>query len=471
MLDRIRPWVIILAVVCGVFIFFSTHHLPDFQLISNLPFLRGFFVYLVQAVIVSVFGGAVGVLLGILIRRSEWLTNSAVRFLRLAMWLPFFVFWALPIWRTRPSAQPDIVGIVDAVTNIVLGALAAGPVITLAACYFYLSSRELQRLEMPVSRFYVTRAVFPLALLFCLLWQLFLVDPWPWAWMNSELMISASWSAVILVAAVAILGNVLFGWSIQKDTNARPYLLWTEFQNSNSQSLIGVLIISALCVAVWQLLAPVLKGNFLIEPPLWVGFAIRDLFVTGDSPALKGETIWLDVYVSLAEIAGGIGLASLFAFLIFEGFVRNSRLKKFHWIVFVICVAPVTLVVPIILAVGIGMLSKALMICSIAVFPCARALWSYTNFPLAYRFLLAIDESLPYAFVGMVFAEAYAATAGLGFLILVAGAQLFIAKAIATALITFGLLVLISSALRFVIKRCVNATTMESVVAPATTDA
>src|ERR687892_213721 len=108
MLDRIRPWVIILAVVCGVFIFFSTHHLPDFQLISNLPFLRGFFVYLVQAVIVSVFGGAVGVLLGILIRRSEWLTNSAVRFLRLAMWLPFFVFWALPIWRTRPSAQPDI---------------------------------------------------------------------------------------------------------------------------------------------------------------------------------------------------------------------------------------------------------------------------------------------------------------------------------------------------------------------------
>jgi ABC-type nitrate/sulfonate/bicarbonate transport system permease component len=76
---------------------------------------------------------------------------------------------------------------------------------------------------------------------------------------------------------------------------------------------------------------------------------------------------------------------------------------------------------------------------------------------------LAVDEALPYAFSGMFFAEAYAATAGLGFLILVSRPTGFIAGALAIALITFGLLVFISSVLRFIVKRLVISEPEENV--------
>ena len=86
-------------------------------------------------------------------------------------------------------------------------------------------------------------------------------------------------------------------------------------------------------------------------------------------------------------------------------------------------------------------------------FPFVQALWSYRNLRLPLRVLVAIEEALPYAFIGMVFAEAYAATAGLGFLMIVLRAEQHIAEAIATAFITFGLLAAISFLFRFVIKR------------------
>ena len=77
---------------------------------------------------------------------------------------------------------------------------------------------------------------------------------------------------------------------------------------------------------------------------------------------------------------------------------------------------------------------------------------------------MAIDDALPYAFLGMVFAEGYAATAGLGFLILVTGAQRFMAEEMATAIITFGLLVLISTMLRLIARRLVIVKPEEKVV-------
>jgi len=464
-IDRIGPWVIILGVV-GVLIGLAWSSRPSvFSILCVPEFLAGFLVYLVQVAFVSVFGGGVGILFGFLIRRHEWLTNSAARFLRLAMWLPFFVFWALPIWRTRPSNH----AIVDALTNIVIGASATVPVVLLGSCYYYLSSRaslELQNLSL---RAYVAKSVVPLALLLCLFWQLLLEVPWPWAWMNSELRISASWSAAILIAVAVVLVNVLSRWSIQSDAEVRPKMLWTELQNSNSRSLIGVVIIGASSLVAWQILAPLLKSSFLIEPPFKVGYSILDLLIFGNSSGIAvKETIWLDVNVSLFEIIGAIALAGLFAFPLSELIVRYKGSLKFDWIVFAAYVSPATLAVPMIDFVGIGMLSKVLMICSVVLFPFARAMWTYIAFPLASRVLLAIDEALPYGFVGMVFAEAYAATAGLGFRILVSAASLAIADSIATALITFGLLVLVSSTLRFLVKRISNAKTWETVVPVST---
>ena len=84
------------------------------------------------------------------------------------------------------------------------------------------------------------------------------------------------------------------------------------------------------------------------------------------------------------------------------------------------------------------------------------------------RLLTAIDEAMPYAFVGMVFAQAMAATAGLGFLMIIAGSQLYMAEAIAISFLTFGLMTIISCSLRFVVKRlCFSEDKVEAVPSPA----
>ena len=459
-IDRIGPWVIVAAIIVGALVFVWANFSSVFQGLPAPSFFRGFVVYLVQAFTVSVFGGGLGLLLGTLIRRSEWLTVSTIRFLRLVMWLPFFVFWALPIWGAEPSKGSEIN---NALTNIFFGTVASVPVVLLGACYYYLGSRELHKSEKSLSRFYVVRSIFPLSLLLCLLWQLFMVNPWPWAWVGLDPRSGLSWLTAVLVAAVVILGNILLHWNIVRDADIRRNLLRFELRNSNSHSLKGAWILSAVCIISWQLFQPALKAIFLIEPPLSVGDAIFDFIVTGYRGVTHIGTIWSDIYVSSVEIIGGIVLATVLAFPICEGFVRNSRLAKIHWIVLAMYVAPAVLVVPTIIAFGVGLVSKMILICAIVLFSLARALWSYTNLGLVGRFLLAVDEALPYAFSGMFFAEAYAATAGLGFLILVSRATGFIAGRLAIALITFGLLVFISSVLRFIVKRLVISEPEENV--------
>src|SRR5258705_8880424 len=91
-IDRIGPWVVVTAIIVGALVVVWANFSSVFQVLPAPSFFRGFVVYLVQAFTVSVFGGGLGVLLGTLIRRSEWLTVSTIRFLRLVMWLPFFVF-------------------------------------------------------------------------------------------------------------------------------------------------------------------------------------------------------------------------------------------------------------------------------------------------------------------------------------------------------------------------------------------
>jgi ABC-type nitrate/sulfonate/bicarbonate transport system permease component len=85
-------------------------------------------------------------------------------------------------------------------------------------------------------------------------------------------------------------------------------------------------------------------------------------------------------------------------------------------------------------------------------FPFAEILWGLRSAPLRDRILLALDHVLPYAFVGMLFGELWAATAGLGFFVVVARAMHNRTEALATSLIALGLMTLISSVLKLAIK-------------------
>ena len=90
---------------------------------------------------------------------------------------------------------------------------------------------------------------------------------------------------------------------------------------------------------------------------------------------------------------------------------------------------------------------------AVSFLPFAQSLWGLRDQAVVSRILLALDNALPYAFVGMLFGELWAATAGLGFFLVVARALGNRTEALATSLITLGLMLSVSFTLRFVIRR------------------
>jgi len=262
--------------------------------------------------------------------------------------------------------------------------------------------------------------------------------------------------------------NLISRWSFEKDTESRRVILINELQTSDRRSLAGGFLISIVVLFLWQLGVPWLKSSFLIEPPLKVVKALQGFFLAGMSNVYGPSTIWPDIRLSLLEITGGIVVSGLIGFLIVEGLFKKKFSNRVRALLCLTAVAPVVLASQIMFWVGIGIWQKILTITCFMCFPFMQALSSYRNLTLLNRLLTALDEAMPYAFVGMVFAEAMAATAGLGFLMIIAGSQLYMAEAIAISFLTFGLMTIISCSLRFVVKRlCFSEDKVEAVPSPA----
>jgi ABC-type nitrate/sulfonate/bicarbonate transport system permease component len=101
---------------------------------------------------------------------------------------------------------------------------------------------------------------------------------------------------------------------------------------------------------------------------------------------------------------------------------------------------------------GKGHWLKAVIVAATSFSSFAEIFWGFRGAPLVPRILLAVDNALPYAFVGMLFGELWAATSGLGFFTIVARAAGNRTEALASALITLGLMVSVSFVLKLSIK-------------------
>lgn len=446
-------WITVLSILTLVLLLNLDIVSKVFRLLTNRTFLVDFGSLLVITGVVSVLAGGFGVLASKLIQCNEWLANSAQRLLRLGMWLPFFVLWGLPIWRSGKQNYWELEVWFETIT---LGVAAAGPTVFLGACYYHLASRNAPSLVNRRNRFKVLRSIFLLALLTSMLWQLYFVTAWPWKWANTEFYTVAAWTAAVIIAGLELLMNLITGWRPGRDIESLEVVHTKEFQIRASGSLIGAVGIIIACLVAWQL-----WSDFFKEVPTpRIIRVVYALLVTGTANVFKGAgTIWNDMQVSLLEMIAGLAVAVLIALFFPKVISWKTSLKPGLGLLSLPCVAPIVLASEVIYWVGIGFWHKALTIVCFVFFPLLEALSSYRTGAVVPRLLIAIDEALPHAFLGMVFAEAYAATAGLGFLILVAHAQEFVAEGIATSLITFGLLVTISSALRLVVKRLVGVGT------------
>ncbi len=366
-----------------------------------------------QIIFSLVSGGIIGVAIGSLILYSSWLTQATLRFLHIGLWLPFLVIFAVPetFW---------------------LGIVA----VMLCTCYHYLAARSLLRLQGHDTRTYAVREGVLQALFISLISQIW-VQSWLW----------------FIFPFVAFLGlvNWLFRSSFDVTAEMRATIRIEEVNTATWKSFWEAVLLMVVCLAIWQLFSAS-RFNFLRVSPFEPINAAYYLFMSGE--------IWGDIRLSLLEVVGGMVLGSSMALVVFALLSTTLTFRNFLFLLL-----PLTHIAPIVLWLLVWVTwivslqdflflwHKVIAVGCLTFFPFVQALWGLRERPLLYRVLMAIDDSLPIAFVTMCFGELYAATAGLGFMMTVASATGQTDKGLAGFLITLVLLVTLSSTLRWVVKR------------------
>jgi ABC-type nitrate/sulfonate/bicarbonate transport system permease component len=175
----------------------------------------------------------------------------------------------------------------------------------------------------------------------------------------------------------------------------------------------------------------------------------------------KSGEIWSDIPVSLLEIVGGIILGASVGLVTFWFSSFNNIFTR--WILFLL---PLTYISPLIIWLMSALtlipnseyfplffFHRIVLIGGLSFYPFVQTFWALSDRPLHHRVLLAADDALPVACATMILGEAYAATVGIGFMMVVAGATYQIDKGLVGSLLIVGLLVLLSFTLRFIAKR------------------
>ena len=404
------------------------HPFVIFRTLGDVEFLRGFPVMLRQIIFSFVSGGILGLTIGSLILYSPWLTEATLHFLRIGLWLPFLVIFAVPatFWLSITA-------------------------VTLCVGYHYLTARSLLRLERYEALTYSTREGGLQALFIALISQIW-VQSWlwfifPWPQQNARMGFG------VLSVLVAFLGlvNWLFRSSFDVTAEMRATIRIEEVNTATWKSFWEAVLLMVVCLAIWQLFSAS-RFNFLRVSPFEPINAAYYLFMSGE--------IWGDIRLSLLEVVGGMVLGSSIALVVFALLSTTMTFRNFLFLLL-----PLTHIAPIVLWLLVWVTwivslqdflflwNKVIAVGCLTFFPFVQALWGLRERPLLYRVLMAIDDSLPIAFVTMCFGELYAATAGLGFMMTVANATGQTDKGLAGFLITLVLLVTLSSTLRSVVKR------------------
>lgn len=425
------------------------------QVLGDWKFLRGFGLMLLEVVFASLLGGGVGAALGAIISYNVWLTQAAIRFLRIGLWLPFFVFWALPIWGL---GKTDRIDAIFWLTVLTISVVAVFPTVVLSTCYYFLSTRFTFGAEWRKARPQVIREIILQTFFISLLSQIW-IYPYGWDWLNFPLSRNASEGFTVLILLVAFLFflELVFRSSFSHTAGIRGTILVRELTSRNWSSLLGAMALAVGCVILWVFFSEPLRKYFLISSPLKIFKTGYVLLTSGGGKPHVGEPIWQHIGVSLLEIFGGIGLAGAAALVVYKGLCTSDTLRKA-----ILPVLPLTYLAPTILWLFLFLLPPevrvilwhtGVAVTCLTFFSLVHVMWGLFDHPRLCRFLMALDEALPFAFVAVFIGERYAATAGLGFFVVVADATLLMDEALTTSLVTVALLLGLSSTLRWVVKR------------------
>jgi ABC-type nitrate/sulfonate/bicarbonate transport system permease component len=287
-----------------------------------------------------------------------------------------------------------------------------------------------------------------------------LADLWlgTWKWFAFISTYEISKGLQVLAIVLIFLGFIywIFRSKFESMSASRGIVLRKESAITDWNSCVGAILLTVCCFLIWQVVASL----FSYSGPVDVFKALSAL-VAGSDTTAGHQMIWTDAGISLLEII--LGLILSFSMVLLATVLSiPPRLKPFtfpllpltHISVIVIYLL-IFITLPYFVRVPdwLGVSHKALAVGLVCFFPIFQAFWGLRNEPKVYRVLMSLDDALPFAFVTMMFGEAMAATAGLGFVMIVASATSQRDKGVAVLLITTSLLVCLSFALRAVAKR------------------
>jgi len=416
------------------------HPIGALQILSDLNFLRGFGLMSVQLVVASLAGGTIALAVGPLILRRGWLVGSTIRFLRIAMWIPFIIYWPLPIWGSWK---------LDFGQTILVVLLCSVLVVGFSSVHSYLVSRLLLNLTPKDGRWWLLRSAIVQALFISVYSQLWL-EPYGWDWYTYR--VAGAYAASMLVLLLVFIIERLLRSRFDYISAIRGNILLGQFDLATVGTLFGSMVIALFLTLIWQVLSLSPLESVFSSPLAVLGVYYHLLF--------KGS-FWQDVYVSFSEIFGGLILGSGATLILYRMlYAYNSLRARLCSLLTLLHItfffSPVIIMQW--LAV-IGYWQKTIGIGLVTIYPILEALWGLRDRAWGLRLLLAIDNALPYAVVMMLFSEAMAATGGLGFSMVVAHAEKqTVPEGIAVAVILVALLVVVSGVTRALAKHIYQVT-------------
>lgn len=410
------------------------HPFVYFRSLGDLEYLRGFPGMLRQAMFSLVAGGLIGWASSLVILKNDWLTGATIRFLRIAMWFPFLLAFAVhdTFW---------------------LGISAT----MLAAVYHYLTARLCLDFSNKDAFPYAVGETALQSLFFALLGQAWTTG---WAWLSFGANFDAKMGYVVLtlVLTLVFVVNFVFRRSFLAGCERRLILSNWDSHISGANSLLGVVMLTIGWLVLWQITCMGLGYDSLLLVP-----AIQKV-----GELLVAHNTWNEILISLAEVGGGLVFGSLIAFVVTAVLSKSTEASNL-----VMKILPATYIAPVIVWVlvffivfppgassnwqwyrsfflGVG--HKMMGVGLLTFFPIIQACWALRKASVSRRGLIAIADALPVAFIAMCFGELYAATAGLGFQMVVESATFKFQESLAWFLITAIFLSALSAAVSLIVR-------------------
>lgn len=425
-IDRTR---IFLAVVLLLYLwdvaFFvglrNPDHVPHpfslFRTLGDIEVLRGFPAMLREVIFSFASGSLIGIAIGALVLYSSSLSALIRSLLRILLWLPLIVIFAVP--------APLVMGIIA---------------VALCACYYYIAARSSLGLRLSDAWIYTAREALLQALLVCLLSQLWVSH---WQWSNFTMFMEIGPGFKVFATLVGLMGfiNWCFRSDFQLMANTHAAILSQELE---SKKRLSFNCFQTSAIYTLTLLA-----------------TVSLLFYLSFGSILNNQ-IWRDMGLSLLEVIGGIVSGGLVGQGVFVLLSRKASLRKLVFPLLPLMHISAIALWLIVFVVWLNWFRpanssflyfwhKVIAVGCLTFFPLVQSLWGFRDRPIFYRVLIAIHEALPIAFVAMFFGEAYGATQGVGFLAVVASATQQSDKAIAVCFLTFVLMVGLSVLLRWAV--------------------